>query len=87
MRYEPRRFGKSNFGLFRTYKVLLDLLPSVPGQAHDQADPTSSAAPASQLRCGALTFSLALYLKLSGQKDFVREHPAGIKRCSSSSVC
>ncbi len=24
--YQPRQFGKSNYGLFRTYKVLLDLL-------------------------------------------------------------
>lgn len=79
VRYEPRRFGKSNYGLFRTYKVLLDLLLIKFLDKH-MTKPIHFFGGAGFLSFGValLTFSLALYYKLSGQKDFVQTPLPGI---------
>jgi len=79
VRYEPRRFGKSNYGLFRTYKVLLDLLLIKFLDKH-MTKPIHFFGGAGFLCFGLsfLTFSLALYYKLTGQKDFVQTPLPGI---------
>lgn len=79
VRYEPRRFGKSNYGLFRTYKVLLDLLLIKFLDKH-MTKPIHFFGGAGFLSFGVafLTFSLALYYKLTGQKDFVQTPLPGI---------
>lgn len=79
VRYEPRRFGKSNYGLFRTYKVLLDLLVIKFLDKH-MTRPIHFFGGAGFLSFGAalLSFSLALYFKLTGQKDFVQTPLPGI---------
>ena len=79
VRYEPRRFGKSNYGLFRTYKVLLDLLLIKFLDKH-MTKPIHFFGGAGFLSFGVafLTFSLAVYFKLSGQKDFVQTPLPGI---------
>jgi dolichol-phosphate mannosyltransferase len=79
VRYEPRRFGKSNYGLFRTYKVLLDLLLIKFLDKH-MTKPIHFFGGAGFLCFGLamLTFSLALYYKFTGQKDFVQTPLPGI---------
>lgn len=71
--YSPRRFGKSNYGLFRTYKVLLDLLLITFLDKH-MTKPIHFFGGAGFLSFGAalVAFALALYFKLTGQKDFVQ---------------
>ncbi len=77
--YQPRQFGKSNYGLFRTYKVLLDLLLIKFLDKH-MTKPIHFFGGAGFLSFGVafLTFSLALYFKLTGQKDFVQTPLPGI---------
>ena len=77
--YSPRQFGKSNYGLFRTYKVLLDLLLIKFLDKH-MTKPIHFFGGAGFLSFGVafLTFSLALYFKLTGQKDFVQTPLPGI---------
>ena len=79
VRYEPRRFGKSNYGLFRTYKVLLDLLLIKFLDKH-MTKPIHFFGGAGFLAFGVafLTFSLAVYFKVTGQKDFVQTPLPGI---------
>ncbi len=72
VRYQPRRFGKSNYGMMRIVSVLLDLIVILfldkylqrPMQFFGGAGLISVA-------LGLLTFLWALYYKLTGQKDFV----------------
>ena len=79
VRYEPRRFGKSNYGLFRTHKVLLDLLLIKFLDKH-MTNPIHFFGGAGFLSFGVafLTFSLAVYFKVTGQKDFVQTPLPGI---------
>jgi len=70
--YRPRQFGKSNYGLFRTYKVLLDLL-LIKFLDTYMTKPIHFFGGA-----GFLSFLIAfisgatmLYLKLAGRSDFV----------------
>ncbi len=72
VRHEPRRFGSSHYGLFRTHKVLLDLL-LIKFLDKFMTNPIHFFGGA-----GLLSFlvaagggALALYFKLSGQKDFI----------------
>jgi len=71
--YEPRRFGRSNYGLFRTYKVLLDLLLIKFLDKH-MTKPIHFFGGAGFLSflVAFLSFALALYFKLAGLKDFVQ---------------
>ncbi|MFN8350738.1 MAG: glycosyltransferase family 2 protein [Flavobacteriales bacterium] len=71
--YRPRQFGKSNYGLFRTYKVLLDLL-LIKFLDTYMTKPIHFFGGA-----GFLSFLIAfisgatmLYLKLAGRADFVQ---------------
>ncbi|HRO40056.1 MAG TPA: glycosyltransferase family 2 protein [Flavobacteriales bacterium] len=70
--YSPRQFGKSNYGLFRTYKVLLDLL-LIKFLDRYMTKPIHFFGGAGFLSffIGGLAAMLAIYFKLSGQKDFV----------------
>ena len=72
VRYEPRQFGKSNYGLFRTYKVMLDLL-LIRFLDTYMTKPIHFFGGAGFLSFigGLLTASLAIYYKVTGQKDFV----------------
>lgn len=73
VRYQPRQFGKSNYGLFRTYKVLLDLLLIKFLDKH-MTKPIHFFGGAGFLSFGVsfLAFALAVFFKLTGQKDFVQ---------------
>ena len=70
--YEPRRFGRSNYGLFRTYKVLLDLLLIKFLDKH-MTKPIHFFGGAGFLSIlvSFLTAALAVYFKVAGMKDFV----------------
>jgi len=72
VRHEPRRFGKSNYGLFRVYKVVLDLLLIKFLDKH-MAKPIHFFGGAGFLcyLVSLLSASLAVYFKVTGQKDFV----------------
>lgn len=73
VKYSPRQFGKSNYGLFRTYKVLLDLLLIKFLDKH-MTKPIHFFGGMGFLSFGVAfaAFLLALYFKLTGQKDFVQ---------------
>ena len=71
--YRPRQFGRSNYGLFRTYKVLLDLL-LIKFLDKYMTKPIHFFGGA-----GFLSFLIALvsgttmlYLKMAGRADFVQ---------------
>lgn len=70
--YQPRRFGKSNYGLFRTYKVLLDLVLIKFLEKYMQR-PIHFFGGAGLLAflVAVVAGLLAAYFKLSGQKDLV----------------
>jgi glycosyltransferase involved in cell wall biosynthesis len=72
VRYEPRRFGKSNYGLFRTYKVLLDLL-LIKFLDRYMTKPIHFFGGAGFLSffVSFLAATLAFYFKVTGQKDLV----------------
>ncbi len=71
--YNPRKYGKSNYGMSRTFKVLLDLLLMKFLERYMQR-PIHFFGGAGFLSIflSFITFSLAVYFKLSGQKDFVQ---------------
>lgn len=71
--YSPRRFGKSNYGLFRTYKVMLDLL-LIKFLDKYMTKPIHFFGGAGFLSflISFLSGSLMLYYKFTGQKDFVQ---------------
>ncbi|MBK7383434.1 MAG: glycosyltransferase family 2 protein [Flavobacteriales bacterium] len=70
--YHPRRFGKSNYGLFRTYKVVLDLLLVKFLDKH-MTKPIHFFGGIGFLSFIVALFAggLALYFKVTGQKDLV----------------
>lgn len=72
VRYEPRRFGKSNYGLFRTYKVILDLV-LIKFLDKYMTKPIHFFGGAGFLSfiVGGIAAALAVYFKATGQKDFV----------------
>lgn len=72
VRYQPRQFGKSNYGIFRTYKVLLDLVLIKFLEKYMQRPIHFFGG------VGVLTFLvsfaavlLAAYFKITGQKDLI----------------
>jgi glycosyltransferase involved in cell wall biosynthesis len=70
--YQPRMFGKSNYGLFRIYKVILDLLliKFLDKFMHRPIHFFGGAGLLSLL-ISFLAMALAAYYKISGQKDLV----------------
>jgi hypothetical protein len=70
--HRPRRAGVSKYGLARTGKVLLDLAV-VKFLVSYQTKPiyVFGGFGFFSFACGAATFALAVYYKVSGQKDFV----------------
>jgi dolichol-phosphate mannosyltransferase len=71
--YRPRRFGRSNYGLFRTYKVLLDLL-LIRFLDRFMTNPIHFFGGAGFLSflLAGLAAAAAAYYKLSGQKDLIQ---------------
>lgn len=70
--YSPRRFGRSNYGLFRTYKVMLDLL-LIKFLDKFMTKPIHFFGGAGFISfiLAFLTGGLALWFKFTGQKDLV----------------
>ena len=70
--YSPRRFGKSNYGLFRTYKVMLDLL-LIKFLDKFMTKPIHFFGGAGFLSfiIAFVSMSIALWFKFTGQKDLV----------------
>ena len=70
--YQPRKFGKSNYGIARTYKVLLDLvLIKFLDKYMQRPIHFFGGAGFLAFLVSFITFALALYYKFTGQKDFV----------------
>jgi glycosyltransferase involved in cell wall biosynthesis len=71
--YQPRMFGKSNYGLFRIYKVLLDLV-LIKFLDKFMHRPIHFFGGAGILSFIVMLFSIgiAVYFKVTGQKDFVQ---------------
>lgn len=70
--YQPRKYGKSNYGMSRTFKVLLDLVLIKFLEKYMQR-PIHFFGGAGfwSFFISFISFALALYFKISGQKDFV----------------
>lgn len=70
--YQPRRFGKSNYGLGRTFKVVLDLM-TIKFLSGYSTKPIHffGAVGFISIFIGFLAGSLAVYYKLTQQKDFI----------------
>lgn len=72
VQYQARIHGKSNYGIARTYKVLLDLiLIRFLQRYHNRPIHFFGGAGFISLFISFASFLMALYFKLSGQKDFV----------------
>lgn len=71
--YQPRMFGKSNYGLFRIYKVMLDLvlIKFLDKFMHRPIHFFGGAGILSFI-ITFLALTLAIYFKIMGQKDFVQ---------------
>ena len=70
--YQPRKFGKSNYGIFRVYKVILDLLLiKFLDRFMNRPIHFFGGAGILSLIVSGLLFLLALYFKFTGQKDLV----------------
>ena len=73
VQYQPRKYGASNYGMGRTFKVLLDLVVIKFLDRYMQR-PMHFFGGVGFLSILAsfLSFFLALFFKLSGEKDFVQ---------------
>jgi glycosyltransferase involved in cell wall biosynthesis len=70
--YQPRIHGKSNYGIARTYKVILDLiLIRFMQRYHNRPIHFFGGAGFISLFISLIAFLIAVYYKLTGQKDFV----------------
>jgi len=70
--YKPRMFGKSNYGLFRIYRVLLDLiLITFLDKFMNRPIHFFGGAGILSFLVTFLAIVLAAYFKITGQKDFV----------------
>jgi glycosyltransferase involved in cell wall biosynthesis len=71
--YQPRKYGKSNYGISRTFKVILDLvLIKFLDKYMQRPMHFFGGAGFISFLFSSITFGLAVYFKLSGQKDFVQ---------------
>jgi glycosyltransferase involved in cell wall biosynthesis len=73
VKYRARQYGKSNYGIFRTYRVLLDLL-LIRFLDKYMAKPIHffGAAGFLSIIVAFFTASFATYLKIRGQADFIQ---------------
>jgi len=70
--YHPRQFGKSNYGIFRVYKVILDLLLiKFLDRFMNRPIHFFGGAGILSFIISVLLVMLALYFKITGQKDLV----------------
>ena len=70
--YHPRQFGKSNYGIFRIYKVILDLLLiKFLDRFMNRPIHFFGGAGILSFIISVLLVMLALYFKITGQKDLV----------------
>lgn len=70
--YRPRQFGKSNYGLFRIFRVFLDLiLIKFLDRYMNRPGHFFGGVGLLFILAAAASFFLALFFKLNGQKDFV----------------
>ena len=70
--YQPRKYGKSNYGISRTFKVILDLvLIKFLDKYMQRPIHFFGGAGFLSFLAALLAFGIALYFKLTGQKDFV----------------
>lgn len=70
--YQPRKYGKSNYGISRTYKVILDLvLIKFLDKYMQRPIHFFGGAGFLSIAFSLLTFSIAVYFKVTRQKDFV----------------
>ncbi len=71
--YQPRMYGKSNYGLFRIYKVILDLvLIKFLDKFMQRPIHFFGGAGILSFLVMLLSAGLAIYFKLTGQKDFIQ---------------
>lgn len=72
VKYQPRKYGKSNYGISRTFKVLLDLVLIKFLESYMQR-PIHFFGGIGFLSfiLSIITFLIAAYFKITGQKDFV----------------
>jgi glycosyltransferase involved in cell wall biosynthesis len=71
--YRPRKYGKSNYGISRTYKVLLDLvLIKFIDKYMQRPIHFFGGAGFWSFLLSFLSFGVAAYFKITGQKDFIQ---------------
>lgn len=71
--YQPRKYGKSHYGFSRTISVLLDLLLIVFLDKYIQRPMQFfGGVGLASILLGVLSMGLAIYYKVTGQKDFVQ---------------
>ncbi|MCX8473603.1 MAG: glycosyltransferase family 2 protein [Sediminibacterium sp.] len=71
--YQPRQFGKSNYGISRTFKVILDLiLIKFFDKYINKPMHFFGGAGIISLLLGMLCAVVAIYYKVSGKKDFIQ---------------
>jgi glycosyltransferase involved in cell wall biosynthesis len=71
--YQPRKYGKSNYGMSRTFKVILDLvLIKFLDKYMQRPIHFFGGAGFISFLFSFATFGLALYFKLTGQKDLIQ---------------
>jgi glycosyltransferase involved in cell wall biosynthesis len=71
--YQPRKYGKSNYGMSRTFKVILDLvLIKFLDKYMQRPIHFFGGAGFISFLFSIATFGLALYFKLTGQKDLIQ---------------
>jgi len=70
--HQPRKYGKSNYGISRTFKVILDLvLIKFLDKYMQRPIHFFGGVGFLSFLAALVSFGIALYFKLSGQKDFV----------------
>jgi|SRR3954469_5213934 len=70
--YQPRKYGKSNYGISRTFKVILDLvLIKFLDKYMQRPIHFFGGAGFWSILVSIITFLIAVYFKVTGQKDFV----------------
>ena len=73
VQYQPRRYGKSNYGIARTSKVILDLIVIKFFDRYMQRPiHFFGGIGFFSILLSVLSFLLALYFKLTHQKDFIQ---------------
>jgi glycosyltransferase involved in cell wall biosynthesis len=70
--YQPRKYGKSNYGISRTFKVILDLvLIKFLDKYMQRPIHFFGGAGFLSILLSIIAFLIAVYFKVTGQKDFV----------------